>query len=174
MSTQIYKFSSMTIQNSDVKKVADIKNIAISAVGFLLAVALFAASSFIKLENEMITMSMLVAGGVIFVFALYIIMNNNSKLVYAPTNATLCHHLCYLDSSQRIAAEKWIDGGAEAGVEVFLKRANSNLRVDAAISDDNMFAAVQLSVYENLRFAPYGAAVYLKGEEVKNILPLFK
>ena len=174
MSTQIYNFSSMTIENSDVKKVADVKNIFIATAGLLVAAVLIVASSFIKVENDTLTMSVLVAGGVLFVFSLYIIMNNNSKLIYEPTGSTLKHYVVYIDPSQRLAAEKWIDGASANSVATFTKVPNSNLRIDAAISSDKMFAAVQFSAYENLRFVPYGAAIYLKGDEVKGILPLFE
>ena len=173
MSTQIYTLSSMTIQHSDVKKVADVKNIAIAVAGFILAFALIAASSLLKIENETVTMSMLVAGGVLFVFALYIVMNNNQKLVYVPTGSDIKHCICYIEHSQRLAVEKWIDGGSVGSVDAFKKIGNSNLRLDVAISSDNMFAAVQLSVYENLHFVQYGNTVYLTGDEVKNLLPLF-
>ena len=96
----------MTIQNSDVKKVLDVKNVSIAMVGLLFAVALAAASSFIKVENDTLTMSMLVAGGVLFFFSLYIIMNNNHKLIYGPTGSTLKHYVVYIDPSQRPAAEQ--------------------------------------------------------------------
>ena len=174
MSTQIYNFSSMTIQNSDIKKVLDVKNVSIAMVGLLHAVALVTASSFIKVENDTLTMSMLVAGGVLFIFSLYIIMNNNHKLIYGPTGSTLKHYVVYIDPSQRPAAEKWIDAASANSMASFTKVANSNLRIDAAISSDNMFVAVQLSVYENLRFVPYGDAIYLKGDEAKGVLPLFE
>ena len=173
MSTQTYTISSMTIQHSDVKKSTDVKNISIAIIGLVVAAALFIASSLAKIENETISMSMLVAGGVLFVFALYIIMNNNQKLVYEPTGSRIRHLVCSLDPSQRFDAEKWIDGGAAGCADAFRASANSNLRLDAAISADNTFAAVQLSVYENLHFVQYGNTVYLSGDEVKRILPLF-
>ena len=172
MSAQIYQFSSMRIQHNDIIKITDIKNVTLSILGFLLSIAMIAISSAASIESDVVNMTLLTVGGILFVFSLYLILNNSKKLVYYPTKSDLRHYICYIDSSNRIDVEKWIDAGMVASAITFEAKSNGTLRLDAAVSDDKKFIAVQLSEYEALRYEPYKIA-YIAGENVATVASIF-
>lgn len=172
MSAQIYQFSSMRIQHNDIVKITDIKNITLSILGFLLSIAMIGVASVASIENDSVNMALLTVGGILFVFSLYLILNNRKKLVYRPTKSDLRHYICYVDSLSRMDVEKWIDGGMAASLMTFDVKSNGTLRLDAAVSADKKFIAVQLSEYEALRYEPYKIA-YITGENVATVASIF-
>jgi hypothetical protein len=168
MSAQIYQISSLTIENEQVKKVSNVKNIIIATCCMFLSVALVVAASRMPLENEVATMFMLTCGGLLFVFSLYMFINKSKKFVYTPTNSKLNHLVFYVEQSQLLQAERWAAEGYKSSVD-FTTKCEGNTRFDILLSDDRQFVAIQLSVYENFRYNPCGKVGYLYGAEVESL-----
>ena len=69
----------MRIQHNDIIKITDIKNVTLSILGFLLSIAMIAISSAASIESDVVNMTLLTMGGILFVFSLYLILNNSKN-----------------------------------------------------------------------------------------------
>ncbi len=174
MSTNKYQFSLIEIESEQIKKVIDVSSLILALVLLCTSAVMIVASSMLKLESDIATMSLFSVGAIVAIFSIYQLFNKVKRVVYTPTTSPIKHYFCCIEPSQLVQVEKWAESGFKYSCGNFQKRDNSNVRIDACISSDEKFAAVQLSVYDNFLYVSHHGVTYLFNDDVKYVSAMFK
>lgn len=92
---------------------------------------------------------------------------------YRPTNSKLKEVTKYFEGSSSSKFEDYIQNKKFSEIKNIRQTDNNGLKVDAMLSEDGAFAAVQLSTYIPYEYAPITNTMLLYGNDAKEFTKYF-
>ena len=138
----------------------------ISLTGILYSVVMLLAGLFLFVfdfeihdKSSALSMTLMVIGTALILYAVYRIFWRSSELVYLPTGSVAKEYSLFYDLKHLNTLTDLLNHGCPDASHCMKGEASGNVRLDIMLSRDNRFAAVQL-----FQFVPYS---YMPVTEVR-------
>lgn len=140
---------SLSICNSEVKEVLNIKNVYLSLFIWLSAVGLLILSSYVEDKSSAIYMGEVTVAIIFFIYGLFRLLFKRTHLIYHPTHSCIVNGSIYFDKAELVDLKEKLNANS-VDLNKYTFSATGNARLDYYVSTDEKFVAVQL-----FEFVPY-------------------
>ena len=157
----------LVASNPEVKEVTNQKMLMTSAGLLILSGGLFYASFNESENSSSLSMALLCLAIAMLVYALYLVLNKRTNLMYQPTQSLIHRGITFFDRSEMEPVKKAILNNNTDYLCKLKVAKSGNARIDFLHSADGNFAALQLFEYIPYTFEATTEVICVTGKEAQ-------
>lgn len=152
----------------DVVRKNSLKAYLLSLFILVVGAAMFSCSLLFD-EVSPLSLLLMLAGIFVVAYGTYRLMCKCQYSVYIPTGSVLRSKVCRFKPSQLDLLKLVVEKGDEGCDVVQVDHVGGNVRLDALLSDDHRFVALQVLNYESYLFHPVTSVMFYRDEKASRI-----
>lgn len=162
---------SMTFEpaHPDIDKRTSISGILLSTAMLLTGVLAFVSIMDMPDKSSTISMACMVIGTALILSGIFRLFWKAKELVYLPTGSAAKECSLFFDSKYQNSLVKMIETGNFRNDEPIKSNVSGSIRMDAILSRDNKFAAVQLLEFIPYTYTPITTVHYFTGSAAADV-----
>lgn len=165
MATQTIDTTLFASTHPDIAKRTSISGIILSAVMMLIGIALFMFIFQMGDKSSTVSMALMVLGSALILFSIFRLFWKSKEIIYLPTGSVAKECSFFFDLKYMNRLIDMIEQGELDAENSVKSDPSGNVRMDAVISRDNKFAAVQLFQFVPYSYTPVTTVCYFNGKE---------
>lgn len=165
MTTQAIDATLFASSHPDIAKRTSVSGLIFSVTMLLVGIFLFASVFEMSDKSSTLSMALMVLGTTLVLVGVFRLFWKSKEIVYLPTGSVAKERSVFFDLKYLGKLTDMIENGRLDGETEVRSCSSGNVRMDAMISQDNRFAAVQLYQFVPYAYTPVTSVCYFTGSD---------
>jgi len=165
MVTQTIDATLFASSHPDIAKRTNVSGLIFSVAMLLAGVFIFASIFEMSDKSSTLSMALMVLGTAFILLGVFRLFWKSKEMVYLPTGSVTKERSVFFDLKYLGELTDRIETGRLNGEAEVISCGSGNVRMDAMISQDNKFAAVQLYQFVPYAYTPVTSVRYFTGSD---------
>ena len=169
MATQTIDATIFASSHPDIAKRTSISGIVFSCIMLLIGILSFVSTFEWEDKSSTVSMILMVLGTGLFLIGIFRMFWKSKEVVYVPTGSVAKERSAFFDLKHMDKLKELVNSGNFSIDSEIKSETSGNLRMDIILSEDNKFAAVQLSQFVPYTYQPITTVHYFTNGEAATV-----